>query len=391
MKLLFSYTGPLIKDRDGNYYSRTITDELLSRYGVIADEITMLTRVRVVSNKEELRKYSKINNKNFSVIECPNLASLKGLLFNINVAKRIIVKAVYEAEKVIIRLPCIMGSIVANEAKRQKKQYLIEVVGCPWDSLWNHSNKGKIIAPYLWRNTRKVINKAPYVLYVTNEFLQRRYPSKGKTMGCSDVVIPTTKIEVLEQRLTKIKKKTFNSPIILGTTAALDVRYKGQEYVIAAIAKLNKAGKNYEYHLAGGGSKSYLESMAMKFGISDKVKFLGSLPHEQVFDYLDNIDIYIQPSKTEGLPRALIEAMSRGCPTLGSSTGGIPELVNEKFLFNIGSVDEITRLLEEMDSEMTEEVNRSFETAKKYDKNLLQEMRNTFYEDFIKALGIIND
>ena len=106
------------------------------------------------------------------------------------------------------------------------------------------------------------------------------------------------------------------------------------------------------------------------------MKFLGPLSHEEVFQYLDNVDIYIQPSKQEGLPRALVEAMSRGCPALGSKTGGIPELLNKDFIFQKGAVDEICALLERLDKEtMYEEAIRNFEKAKEFDRDLLERRR----------------
>ena len=115
------------------------------------------------------------------------------------------------------------------------------------------------------------------------------------------------------------------------------------------------------------------------------VKFLGTLPHEKIFDYLDNIDIYIQTSKQEGLPRALIEAMSRGCPSLGSKVGGIPELLNSDCVFNKGSVHEICELLKKMDHKvMIEKAKYNFKKAREYDKELLDNQRSEFLNNLKK-------
>jgi glycosyltransferase involved in cell wall biosynthesis len=128
-------------------------------------------------------------------------------------------------------------------------------------------------------------------------------------------------------------------------------------------------------------------SLAEKYGVSHKVKFLGSLPHEKVFEYLDNIDLYIQPSKTEGMPRALIEAMSRGCPAIGSNTGGIPELLNKEFVFKKGSVKELCNLLKRLNKEeMQKEANRNFEKAKEYNKELLDQKRTAFFKEFVRMV-----
>src|SRR5690606_9772698 len=104
-----------------------------------------------------------------------------------------------------------------------------EMVGCPWDAYWNPSLKGKIVAPIMWMLTRYSVKQAPYTVYVTNEFLQRRYPSKGISMGCSDVALPVFDAGIIDKRLNKILNMKRDQPIILGTTAAVNVRYKGQE------------------------------------------------------------------------------------------------------------------------------------------------------------------
>ena len=163
------------------------------------------------------------------------------------------------------------------------------------------------------------MKKAPRVLYVTNEFLQKRYPTNGEQIACSDVVLEEITDDILDKRIARIQNKTDNE-IKLCTVANVGLKYKGHEYVIRAISKLNKDNdKKYKYYLIGNGYQERLKTIAKKYGVEEDVIFLNSLPHSEVFKTLDNIDIYIQPSLQEGLPRALLEAMSRACPTIGST------------------------------------------------------------------------
>ena len=46
---------------------------------------------------------------------------------------------------------------------------------------------------------------------------------------------------------------------------------------------------------------------------------MGGVPHNKIFQLLDDIDLYIQPSLQEGLPRSVVEAMSRACPIIGQA------------------------------------------------------------------------
>src|SRR5690625_7634894 len=87
--------------------------------------------------------------------------------------------------------------------------------------------------------------------------------------------------------------------------------------------------------------------MAKRYDVVDQVKFLGPMLHNEVFDWLETIDIYVQPSRQEGLPRALIEAMNRGLPAFGANTAGIPELLESDFIFSNtrGNIKEMCSIL----------------------------------------------
>lgn len=358
------------------YSNGSFTDEVFYRYTNVFETITFYSRN--ISLNELNGNFSRISNKKVQFIGVKSFSSLIN-----NKMRNELYNQIRKADALIIRLPSVLGILSTKIAKRNKIPYLIELVGCPWDAFWNHSSKGKLIAPFMWHATKKAVKKAPYVLYVTNNFLQHRYPTNGKNIGCSDVVLPSLDQKVLEVRLHKIKQMGSNKPIILGTTAAIDVRYKGQEFVIQALSELNKQGYNFEYHLVGGGDKSRLQSIANKYGVANKVIFEGSVPHEKVFNYLDNIDIYIQPSKIEGLPRALIEAMSRGCPCIGTNAGGMPELLDEDFTVKNGNISSLVNILSTIDCEkLSKQAARNFEFTRNFTEDILDAERNRFMQEF---------
>lgn len=388
MKLLFIHDYEKLKqDKDGNYYTDgSYTPEVWQRYYDLFDEVSVIFRKdpEIYENEYLKQKFQPFNKEKISYIELPSLTSTISSYFSLrkhNEVHKIIKNAILQNDCLIVRLPSVTGHIAINYAKKYNKPYLVELVGCPWDALWNHSVKGKILAPFYYFKTKNCVKNAKYVLYVTDIFLQHRYPSRGKSIGCSDVSLLPNEDNVLKQRINKINNMVKNQPIVIGTIGAVNVKHKGQSYAIKAISKLNKQGYNYEYHLVGAGDNSYLKSVAEKYKVADKVKFIGSLTHDDIFKYLDNIDIYIQPSKQEGLPRALIEAMSRACPAIGSNAGGIPELI--KYVFHKGSVDELCNLLEGFSkTKMIEDANRNFQKSKEYDKKLLDRKRQMFYKEF---------
>lgn len=380
--LLFCYDGPLKKGEDGQYYESALTDELFKRYEVIADKVNVAIRVRNIEKEDFQKKYSKITKEKYKVIECPNISSIKGLIINRKECKKILEEQINKMDYVIARLPSMIGNLAVDVAIKLNKPYLIEMVGCPWDALWNHSLKGKLFAPVMTYMTKKRVKNAPYVLYVTKEFLQKRYPTKGRSIGCSDVMLN----DYCESRLEKKEKRVSNTDKVIATIAAVNVKYKGQKYVIKAIDKLRKQGKIYQYWLIGGGDNSYLQKFVKRYNLENQVKFLGSLPHDEVFKKLEDVDTYIQPSKTEGLPRALVEAMSMGCLCIGSRVGGIPELIDEEYIFKKGNVRQLVNIINNItEKENIKQIRKNFEKSKEYGKDKLQKIRENFYKDFVAS------
>lgn len=383
MKMLFCYDGPIKEDINGEYYSSALNDNMFQRYECIASDIRICIRI----DKDEKTKPSNdsinLSKDKYKIIKCPNISSVKGIIFEKKNCKKILEEEIKKVDFLVIRLPSMIGNLSLSIAKKQRKPYLVELVGCPWDALWNYNLKGKIIAPYITTITKRNVKNAPYVLYVTNKFLQKRYPTRGKKINCSNVILKNIDYSVLENRISKIKKDQ-GSPKILTTIAATDVKYKGQQYVIKAISRLKKKGYIFYYHIIGNGNTDFLSKIAKKYGVSKEVKFIGLVPHDKVFGYLDNIDIYIQPSKQEGLPRALIEAMSRACPCIGSKTGGIPELLEPQYIFPKGNSKRLSKILEEYSTEdMINQSSINFNQSREYERNTLKEKREKFYKEFI--------
>ena len=105
----------------------------------------------------------------------------------------------------------------------------------------------------------------------------------------------------------------------------------------------------------------------------------GSIEHDEIFKFLNDMDIYIQPSLQEGLPRAVLEALSMGLPVIGSKTGGIPEIVGKKDIFKKRNVKQIVNILENIDKNELKEMSKySFEKIKEFDVEKLDNIRKEF-------------
>ncbi|SDK40423.1 glycosyltransferase [Alkalibacterium thalassium] len=389
---LFSFDGPMYKDKNGVYCNTTITSEMFTRYFKVVDKLIVVIRTYHLDKTFKEASLKKVELDGLEFIEIPNLNSINGFLIDRTKYKKVIYDQVKKSDLIFARMPSSISDITIQIARRLGKPYMVEVGGCAWDSFWNHGLLGKIIAPYMYFNEVKGVRNASFASYVTEKWLQSRYPCNCSSISASNVYLMPLKLSVLEKRISKIISKDRKNPFIIGTTAAVNVQYKGQEYIIRAISELNKRGYNFEYELVGGGDNSYLKGLVKKYGVEDKVRFKGLLLHDNVFPWLDSIDIYAQPSKQEGLPRALIEAMSRGCPAVGSTTAGIPELLDKDVIFQNGDMVGICNILMKLVSnDLSAYATRNFNKAKEFEIENLEEKRNKLfseYKDYVKNNSI---
>lgn len=386
MVILFS--GLATVDFDGvNYYNNEIRASI-SRYKPFCDKLICIAHL----NKVDASKHDPINMEGIEFVFIDKINSPKSFLFGPYENRPIIQNAVKRADACIVHVFSMHCGEVIKAARKFGKPVCNVVVGCPWQAYWNYNILGKFLAPVNYLKLRFLQRKATHSIYVTNYFLQHRYPTKGLLTNCSNVQIYAGVEDVLKSRINRIETYSEDTILKIGTVAAIDVPYKGQKYVIKALANLEKLGiERFEYHLAGAGDISMLKKIADYLGISDKIIFHGAIPHEQILDFFDEMDIYIQPSKQEGLPRALIEAMSRGCLCIGSRIAGIPELLPETYLFPKGNSKKISQILLGINkNNLIEQAQVNFDEAKKYNSDIINKRRNVFLSLFLSK-SLLNE
>lgn len=379
---IFVATDISVIVQDNRIYANQKHSTILRRYYSAFGSIVLCARFGVADNTT--KSFDDITEIVDSFIEVPSL--YKMLLGKCNGE---IETAMRTCDLVICRCPAISAFKAATVAKEIGKPYLAESMGDPWDAYWNHGFQGKLIAPYMFMKMKAVVKNANYAVYVTTEYLQRRYPCDNKSIAASNVLLEETTERILQKRIERLKDFDRHN-VTLMTTAAVDVWYKGQQYVIKSIPELNKAGIRVKYKIVGEGNRSFLESVARETGVSDQIEFLGRLPLSQVFELLDETDIYLQPSLQEGLPRSVIEAMSRGCVCIGARTAGIPELLEADWVVRRKSVKDLfTSIVKYVDTSYDTKVEiaqRNWNESKCYSTNVLDMRRNSYFKEIVDDL-----
>ena len=124
----------------------------------------------------------------------------------------------------------------------------------------------------------------------------------------------------------KKKAKPFeDKKTIIASIGTLNEQ-KGMQYLIQAMPKVLREFPDSELIIIGQGPyKTELEKLAKKMKLSSKIKLTGFV--KDVYDELQHVDVYVQPSVSESFGLAILQAMSMGLPIVATNTGGIPEVV----------------------------------------------------------------
>lgn len=104
---------------------------------------------------------------------------------------------------------------------------------------------------------------------------------------------------------------------------------KGPDVLIRAIAKVLETRPGCRFVFAGDGDAQPYQSLARELGVLDSCEFVGWVDGERKDALLRDCPVYCQPSRNEGMPMALLEAMGYGRACVATRVGGVPQVVED--------------------------------------------------------------
>jgi glycosyltransferase involved in cell wall biosynthesis len=335
MNLLVALDHCFDRTPDGTLWSWFFSRAFWDRYLDVFDSVRVLARVRDVVEVSKIAR--KSNGHRVEFVPVPFYHGPWQYLMRQRAVHKAIRSAVRRDEAVILRSGQV-GNCLAGILRKNGHPYGMEVIGDPYDAFAPGANK-HILRPFFrwWypRQIRRLCSEAAAVAYVTRKALQRRYPAGPRAIskGFSDIELP-------DEWFVETPRNPEGTARNILTVGTMDQPYKGHDVLIKALAAAVKRGADIKLAIAGDGRyRPALESLAGHLGVAARVQFLGQVAAGQsIRNQLDRADLFVLPSRTEGLPRALIEAMARALPCLASSVGGIPELLAQEDLFPPGDV-----------------------------------------------------
>ncbi|MCJ7434916.1 MAG: glycosyltransferase family 4 protein [Anaerolineales bacterium] len=188
----------------------------------------------------------------------------------------------------------------------------------------------KLIAPFLrviWKNASAIIANSNGLRDLALAFDSR-------------FQIPVIPNGVDLEKYT-VPERDWSSPRLL--SAGRIVHQKGLDLGLRALSQLKDL--EWTWSIAGDGPQlENLKSLAGELGIADRVHFLGWQSREELTKQYQQANIFLFPSRHEGMPNAVLEAMSTGLPVVATRIAGSEELVIEGetgFLVQTENVDEL--------------------------------------------------
>ncbi|MBC2175875.1 glycosyltransferase [Listeria booriae] len=387
MNWLFAHDNRFLEASDGQVYSEVaFSYSNWERYVAHVDQLTVIARMEPLGDLDT-KLLNLSSGENVAFEGMPNPYGIRAFTPFPRGFKTVLA-AVEKADGVIARLPSEIGYMAVKAARKTNTPYCIEVVGDAYNAMATYGDwKGKLYAPFAERKMRRSISNANHTLYITDRHLQERYPTSGQSVSCSNVELSNLEIETIERRQERNEKPA--EKLIIGMNGSLSSPYKGFETAFQALASIKSELPPFEFRILGRGSKEDWLGVIEQLGLTEHVVFSGTLPHQGVYEWLDDIDIFLMPSKTEGQGRALIEALSRGCSCLGSNVGGIPELITKEQLHEPSDTAELANKLVKLSTNPKQRqryARLAFERAVTFQSERLQEIRQQFFQDFKRTI-----
>lgn len=337
----------LVRSHNGRYYVQGAFGRHVDAFARRFDEVWLLSCAESVSGP--LDEYH-LRAPNVTVIPVPDIQHpvrviryalrLRGML---SAALRF-PSAVKRCDVIHLRLPSPIGAVGALAAKLARKPTFVYVAGDREEMLLV---KGPLIRP-LASAAQKILR----FLVDGNLCFTTGHALACKFEGPSDRVIPVASTAMDREHIFESSKALEHAErppkeiLFVGSVG----KAKGVDVLLQAVWDLRSQGIDARLRIIGrthdGGVwlRRYINSL----GLQEAVVYHDHMPWDAVIYEYDKSDIFVLPSRGEGVPHVVIEAMSRGLPVIASNVGGIPWVVQHGesgLLVRPGSSAEVAQAL----------------------------------------------
>lgn len=220
--------------------------------------------------------------------------------------------------------------------------WMLRLGGAPWKwvGFWHgattEDRKAKL---YHWID-RRLIRRADRVGVVSATQLESFRDLGTRVQLVDNAVVPLPPSDASQSPLTASLARSARP--LLGVIGRLSSE-KGVDVFLHACDLLRRQGMSFSAFIAGEGpERDKLEALRDRLGLAVQVRFLGSIADVRAL--YDAMDLLVLPSRSEGLPNVLLEALAADRPVVGTRVGAVPDVINEPLVGALTDPDSVDGL-----------------------------------------------
>lgn len=386
MRLLVATEARLLRAGDGTVFADGLYDRsFFDRYLTVFDEVRVLARVATSDRPTAPSPGSLVEDERVRVRALPDYRGARGIVQHAGAVARTARVAVEDVDAAMLRAPGYVSQAVRRALG--DRPYGVEVVGDPAEVFRTGASTHparSLLRRTTTRGLRRLTEQANVVGYVSSVVLPERYPAPRAVATATYSSVSLTP----ESFLTRSPQPRPVRALV--TVTSLEQPYKGVDVLLDALTRLPT---EVTLTIVGDGRlRATLTALVDRLGLADRVRFTGNLPGPAaVREVLAASDAFVLASRTEGLPRAMLEAMAAGLPCVGTDVGGIPELLPASARCRPDDAAALAALIEDLVRDPEEAARRAQllqEHARGYAAEELQRRRDTLLTALREQAGL---
>lgn len=383
MNVLVTTEERFVRTPDGQVWSGgSGSHSFWMRYLKTFDSVRVLARVAVSQAAPETWQHADGDKIIFCAL--PHFVGAKEQLRQVGAIRKAVKNALNGSDAIILRAFSVIAPYVISQIP-SSRPFAVELAGDP------HEVFGPFADPYPLRpllrwwftqQLKRQCKKACAVAYVTDHELRNRYPGTHHAFSTvySSIELNDGAFASAPRHFSRVPQ-----PLRIVSVGSMERLYKGFDTLIEAVAIAKQNGVSISLRIIGEGRcRRELEKLVQQRGLEREVTFTGRISAGQAIrNELDDSDLFVLASKTEGLPRAMIEAMARALPCVGTAVGGMPELLPASELVPRGDSAALAQKIIELSSapeRLNQASERNLIKARQYRSAVLCARRRQLYE-----------
>lgn len=359
------------------------------RYLTVFDRLVVCARMREANSEDDTGHMLHSSRPEISFVGMPDFVGAAGPIKNFRAINSALKRCFKQSDAAIFRIPSPISMVAYPIVRKSGLPWACEMMMNPRTAYSKDSMDHPLqpaIQTFITKQTKRACMEANGVSYVTDHVLQQEYPCAALTKN-NDMHFTASysTIDLDSSRYSCIDWGSSKpTQIVLAHTGKMSDDRKGHAIFIETVALLKLRGLDVRGILIGDGPKRpEFERLACNRGVREELEFAGwASGFDEVQRILQRAHFFVMPTKSEGLPRAVIEAMASGLICIGNNVDGIPELLGPECLSSNNNPVEYAGMITRISSDWERALQIravQFESSKKYERNRLQAKRTSFY------------